>query len=191
MEHLSEEFWSKRYQEDSTGWDLGAISPPIKAYFDQVEDKELSILIPGCGNGHEAIYLHDNGFKNVHVLDLSIEPLNALKARVPSFPHQNIHYGDFFQHNGEYDVIVEQTLFCAIDPELRLKYAENAKRLLGESGKLIGLFFEFEMDGGPPYGGNRQEYLEYFNSCFKSVKFEDCFNSVKPRQGRELFAIMR
>lgn len=190
MEHLSEEFWSQRYKEDNTGWDLGVISPPIKSYFDQVENKDLSILIPGCGNGHEAIYLHENGFKNVHVLDISIEPLNSLRKRIPSFPQKNIHCSDFFQHQGEYDIIVEQTMFCAISPKLRMQYAENVKRLLKSTGKLIGLFFEFELDGGPPYGGNRQEYRGYFNTYFDEVKFEECYNSIKPREGRELFAII-
>ena len=60
-EHLSEEFWSQRYQEGKTGWDLGAASPPLVEYFDQLENKDLSILIPGCGNAHEAEYLHKNG----------------------------------------------------------------------------------------------------------------------------------
>ncbi|HIP32727.1 MAG TPA: SAM-dependent methyltransferase, partial [Crocinitomicaceae bacterium] len=71
MEHLSQEFWSNRYKEESTGWDLGEISPPIKAYFYKVEDKGIKILIPGCGNGHEAEFLHNQGFSNVHVLDFA------------------------------------------------------------------------------------------------------------------------
>ncbi len=191
MEHLSEEFWSNRYKEESTGWDLGVISPPIKAYFNQVEDKDLKILIPGCGNGHEAEYLHSLGFENIHVLDFAREPLDALLGRVEGFPRENTHCDDFFKHDGEYDLIVEQTLFCAIDPKLRVDYAENASRLLKPSGKLIGLFFEFELDGGPPYGGERKEYLNYFTPHFSSVQFEDCYNSIQPRAGRELFGILR
>ena len=38
MERLSKEFWSSRYQHNDTGWDIGEISTPIKAYFDQVLD---------------------------------------------------------------------------------------------------------------------------------------------------------
>ncbi|MBL1279130.1 MAG: methyltransferase domain-containing protein [Fluviicola sp.] len=191
MEHLSEEFWSKRYADESTGWDLGEISRPIKAYFDQVENKELKILIPGCGNGHEAEYLHRQGFANVHVLDFAKAPLDALILRVPTFPKENTHCEDFFKHEGEYDIIVEQTLFCALNPSLRMDYAENAKRLLKPSGKLIGLFFEFELDGGPPFGGDRKEYQKYFEKHFDFVQFEDCYNSIEPRKGRELFGIFK
>lgn len=187
MEHLSEGFWSDRYENDKIGWDLGTISTPLKAYFDQVEDKSLRILIPGCGNGHEAEYLHKSGFKNVHVLDFSKQPLDNLLKRIPDFPIEHIHVGDFFEHENEYDIIVEQTLFCAIDPVLRSKYAENVHRLVGEKGKLIGLLFDAHFDGGPPYGGSKTEYKGYFEKHFSSVQMESCYNSIPPRMGKELF----
>ena len=187
VEHLSKDFWKGRYQLDSTGWDLGEISRPIKEYFDQVEDKSIRILIPGSGNGHEAEYLHQLGFKNVHVLDFASEPLTNLQNRVPSFPIKNIHCGDFFLHEGQYDIIVEQTLFCAIDPRLRQKYAENCSRLLNPEGIVVGLLFMFELDGGPPYGGSKNEYLIYFKNKFSIIKMEKCYNSIQSREGRELF----
>jgi len=190
MEHLSKSFWKSRYNNDTTGWDLGIISPPIKAYFDQVEDKTIRILIPGCGNGHEAEYLYNQGFQNVHVIDLTEEPLENLKMRLSSFPDEQAHVGDFFDHNGEYDVIVEQTMFCAIDPQLRARYADKVYDLLADKGKLIGVMFGVDFDGGPPYGGSKEEYLTYFEK-FSSVKMELCHNSVEPRQGRELFIIVK
>lgn len=189
MEHLSKEFWKSRYQNDTTGWDLGVISSPIKAYFDQVEDKSLRILIPGCGNAHEAEYLFNNGFKNVHVIDLAEEALANLKSRVPAFPDEQLHLGDFFEHQGEYDRIVEQTMFCAIDPKLRQQYANKVYDLLIEGGKLIGVLFDKEFESGPPYGGTKEEYLTYFDQ-FSSLTIEPCYNSVGPRQGGELFVII-
>ena len=51
---LSEKAWDNRYLNNDIGWDLGTVSPPLKAYFDQLENKELKILIPGGGNAHEA-----------------------------------------------------------------------------------------------------------------------------------------
>ncbi len=47
-------FWDNQYQQGNTGWDLKQVSPPLKAYFDQLVDKKLSILIAGCGNAYEA-----------------------------------------------------------------------------------------------------------------------------------------
>jgi methyl halide transferase len=186
MEHLSKNFWKSRYQNDTTGWDLGIISPPIKAYFDQVEDKSVRILIPGCGNGHEAEYLFNNGFKNVHVIDLAEEALANLKSRVPEFPDSQLHLGDFFKHDGEYDIVVEQTMFCAIDPKLRAQYASKVHELLSKGGKLVGLLFDHPFETGPPYGGSKEEYLTYFQE-FTSISIEPCYNSVEPRQGGELF----
>ena len=45
--NLDAEFWENRYRNQETGWDLGTVSPPLKAYIDQLEDKDVAILIPG------------------------------------------------------------------------------------------------------------------------------------------------
>jgi len=68
--------WEKRYQDNETGWDIGSVSRPLQEYFDQLTNKDLRILIPGCGNAHEAAYLHENGFSNVFLVDLASTPLN-------------------------------------------------------------------------------------------------------------------
>ncbi|PWL29566.1 MAG: SAM-dependent methyltransferase [Fluviicola sp. XM-24bin1] len=186
MKHLSEEFWASRYVAGTTGWDLGEVSPPIKAYIDQLTDKSIRILIPGCGNGYEAEYLWNQGFENVHVIDLAKEPLENLQKRCPGIPSGQLHQGDFFDHSGEYDLIFEQTMFCAIDPVLRQKYADKVHELLVPNGKLVGVLFDRHFDGGPPYGGDKEEYVTYF-SAFEKVKMEPCYNSIAPRQGSELF----
>ncbi|MDX1544111.1 MAG: SAM-dependent methyltransferase, partial [Christiangramia sp.] len=49
---MNSEFWSTRYRDNRTGWDIGYISTPLKEYIDQLEDKELKILIPGAGNSY-------------------------------------------------------------------------------------------------------------------------------------------
>jgi hypothetical protein len=54
---LSKDYWNNRYEADEIGWDLKIISPPLKAYIDQLTDKNIRILIPGCGSGYEAEYL--------------------------------------------------------------------------------------------------------------------------------------
>ncbi len=103
---LDQEFWSQKYQSNQLGWDIGEVSPPIKAYIDQLIDKDVSILIPGAGNAYEAAYLLEQGFKNVKVLDIAEEPLANLKERVPAFPKQQMLQEDFFIHEGQYDLIL-------------------------------------------------------------------------------------
>ena len=187
MEKLSSDYWSKRYQESEIGWDLGAVSPPIKEYVDQLEDKNISILIPGCGSGYEGAYLFNLGFKNTFLLDFAAEPLANFKLNNPDFPTSQLIQADFFEHKGKYDLIIEQTLFCAIDPSLRLKYAAKTRELLKPEGKLIGLLFNREFESGPPFGGNKEEYLDYFSTYFSTIYIEKCYNSIAPRLGSELF----
>lgn len=187
MQNLSSDYWNERYKSTNTGWDLGEVSPPIKEYVDQLNDKSIRILIPGCGNAYEAEYLHRKGFTNVHVLDFASEPLVDLQRRVGDFPAEHLHKDDFFAHEGQYDLILEQTLFCAIDPSLRPNYVETVNRLLVSKGKLVGLLFNREFDGGPPFGGKMEEYQALFVKEFDTIKMEPCYNSIAPRLGSELF----
>ncbi len=182
--------WEKRYQEGNTGWDLGEVSTPLKDYFDQLENKELRILIPGAGNAYEAAYLHEKGFNNVFVLDLAPSPLKQFQEKYPDFPSDNLIQANFFDHKEKYDLIVEQTFFCAIDPKHRQEYAKKSHSLLKEKGKLIGLLWSVELNTDkPPFGGNKEEYLGYFQPYFEFKTFENAYNSIRPRADRELFLI--
>lgn len=184
---LSEDYWNSRYIDGSIGWDMGQVSPPIKSYIDQLEDKSIQILIPGAGNSYEAEYLLSKGFSNVNLLDYAETPMMSFLERNLNFPVDQIHIEDFFEHEAKYDLILEQTLFCALDPDLRQKYAIQISNLLNPGGKLVGLMFGCEFEGGPPFGGSLDEYLVYFRSHFRSVEMNPCYNSIKPRQGSELF----
>ncbi len=188
MENLDARFWTAKYINQETGWDLGQVSPPLKAYFDQLKDKDLKILIPGGGNSYEAEYLHAQGFKKVYVADLSEPPLLNLKRRVPTFPDHHLLHTDFFQLKDRFDLIIEQTFFCALNPSLRPKYVRNMSQLLKPSGHLVGLLFDATLNNDkPPFGGNQQEYKVLFSKHFNLEIMEPCHNSIKPRLGSELF----
>jgi SAM-dependent methyltransferase len=186
--NLDEFYWSERYKNLNTQWDIGRVSPPLRAYFNQLTDKSARILIPGCGRAYEAEYLHKAGFVNVFIADFSEWPLRDFLARVPSFPEEHLMHVDFFKIEEKFDLIIEQTMFCAIDPSLRQNYAQKCKDILQENGKLVGLFFEKTFEGGPPFGGSMYEYQTLFSKSFKNVDFKPCYNSIAPRQGSELFA---
>lgn len=183
-------YWSERYLKNQVGWDCGAITPPIKDYIDQLTDKSISILIPGCGSGHEAEYLWMLGFRNVHLLDFAPEALALFSERVRDFPKDQLHCTNFFEHQGKYDLILEQTLFCAINPKDREKYAKKMADLIKPTGKLVGVLFNREFEGGPPFGGSIAEYQHIFQAEFSSVFIEPCYNSIKPREGSEVFIKM-
>ncbi|MCK5638563.1 MAG: SAM-dependent methyltransferase, partial [Flavobacteriaceae bacterium] len=83
-----------------------------------------------------------------------------------------------------------QTFFCSLSPELRSNYVEKMASLLNDNGKLIGLLFDFPLtEEGPPYGGSLSEYMNSFSKEFNTITLERCYNSIKPRDGRELFII--
>ncbi|MDP3466884.1 MAG: methyltransferase domain-containing protein [Daejeonella sp.] len=138
--NLDENFWNERYCLNDTGWDLGQVSPPLKAYIDQLTNKNLKILIPGCGNSYEAEYLLEKGFKNITILDIAPDLVKRLKSKFQLNQNIKIVLGDFFTHKAEYDLILEHTFFCALDPKLRKNYVETMKGLLTEGGKLAGVF---------------------------------------------------
>lgn len=185
---MNKEFWSSRYQEDNIGWDIGHISTPLQGYIDQLQDKNLKILIPGAGNSYEAEYLFEKGFKNIWICEIAKEPIENLKRRLPQFPENQILYNDFFEIDNQFGLILEQTFFCALPVNLRAAYAKKSSELLKQNGKICGVLFNFELTAeGPPFGGNKEEYLTYFSPYFKINIFEACYNSIKPRQGKELF----
>ncbi|GAA4369822.1 methyltransferase domain-containing protein [Hymenobacter saemangeumensis] len=189
-------YWQARYLDGRDAWDTHGITPPLQAYFDQLDVRQQPrILIPGAGRAYEAEYLHRAGFQNVFVADLAREPLAALVERVPEFPKAHLLLADFFQlpKDVPYDLIVEQTFFCALNPKLREAYARQCAGLLRPGGTLAGLLFEGEIGPGtePPFGGSRAEYREYFAPFFEFKHFDTAYNSIKPRAGRELFICLK
>ena len=188
--NINKTYWEQRYENGETGWDTGEVSPPFKAYIDQITNKDLSILIPGCGSAYEAEYLHDNGFHNVTVIDVVGAILEEFIERCPKFPPGNVILGDFFTHIGRYDLILEQTFFSSISPKLRTVYAKKVSDLLVDGGKMAGVLFDFESDTGPPYGGSMQEYEKCFNHLFNVRTLEACHNSNESWQGLEVFIIL-
>ena len=192
QDQLTQSYWNDRYLNDEARWDIGHISTPLKDFIDTLEDKNIRILIPGAGRAHEAIYLHQNGFKNVFVCDWAAEAFVHLKAQTPDFHKEKMLIGDFFELDIEVDLILEQTFFCAIDPALRPKYAEKTASILAENGMLAGLFFGVEFPRvGPPFGGTKADYLPIFEPYFDILEMDFAENSIKPRLGTELFFRMK
>jgi SAM-dependent methyltransferase len=185
---LNEAFWDNRYKTNDTGWDLGNVSMPIKTYIDQLKNKKIKILIPGCGNSYEAEYLYNKGFKNVYLIDISETALSNFKKRVPNFPISHLIHKNYFDLKTTFDLIIEQTFFCAINPNLRLEYAQKGHQLLNKKGKIVGLLFKAPLnDDHPPFGGNKEEYESYFKPYFHIKTMSPCYNSESEREGKELF----
>lgn len=188
---LDEKYWENRYQQKETGWDIGKVSTPLKEYFDQITNKNQHILIPGCGRAYEVAYLFENRFSNIFAADIAQSAKKDFFSRVPQFPLENWMSKGFFEIQEKFDLIIEQTFFCALEPKWREDYVKKMHELLNPHGKLVGLLFEEVPNPvGPPFGGSKNEYLTLFEPYFKILKMEKCYNSIEPRKGRELFFIL-
>lgn len=188
--NLDKAYWENRYKANQIGWNVGYTSTPIKTYIDQLENKSLKILIPGAGNSYEAEHLWNKGFKNIYVLDFAQQPLSNFKDRIPDFPEVQLLNLNFFDLNDHFDLVLEQTFFCALHPNLRKRYVAKMNTLLQPHGKIIGLLFNFELtETGPPFGGSILEYTALFEAFFEIKVLEPSINSIKERKGNELFFI--
>jgi len=189
---LDKNYWNERYQKGETSWDIGYPAPALKEYIDQLDNKNIAILIPGCGNAHEAEYLLKQGFNNVTLIDISSLAAETTKERLSSYGNKlKVIRGDFFELQQKFDLILEQTFFCALDPSLRKNYAEKMYELLKQNGKLVGLLFDRSFEDGPPFGGDTAEYMDLFAPLFDILVMERAYNSIERRAGTEVFIIAR
>ncbi len=187
-EHNEKQYWEQRYETRETQWDIGFASPAITTYIDGILNKDTRILIPGCGNAYEAGYLLEQGFTDITLIDIAAQPIQNLRERFGDFKKNlNIIEGDFFGLGETYDLIIEQTFFCALLPQQRNAYAAKMKTLLKPAGRLVGVLFSKMFEVSPPYGGAQEEYIQLFQQYFGTVEIAECYNSISARAGAELF----
>ena len=193
---LHQGYWETRWQRGETGWDMRQASPPLMNYALQTNPdkrRHMQVLIPGCGNGHEAFALAEAGFAGLTLLDIAPTAVVSIQAQLdthpPAFPARVL-CTDFFEHHDRYDLILEQTFFCALDPVLRTNYVQKMHELLRPGGKLAGVWFDRTFEGGPPFGGSAEEYKMLFAPFFQLHTVAPCYNSIPARVGSEVFMIL-
>jgi SAM-dependent methyltransferase len=184
-------YWNDRYKAGLVGWDLGMPSPPLVHFISTLPSKQIRILIPGAGNAYEADALLQLGFTDITILDYAPDLVEKLRDRYLDFPSVKVVEQNFFDHLGAYDLILEQTFFCALHPNQRPNYCLHMFSLLKEGGTLAGLLFNREFEVSPPFGGSENEYRSLFSTLFDTVRMEPCIHSVEPRLGSELFFELR
>lgn len=191
MSELNASYWNDHFADNHTPWDLGQASPAICSYLSQLTNKNIRVLIPGCGNAHEAGWMLEQGFTDITLVDISeilVEKLQQAYETLPVRP--TVVCSDFFQFSGQFDLIIEQTFFCALDPALREQYVAKMASLLRPGGKIAGLLFNRDFpQAGPPFGGSINAYRQLFSSHLRILCMEPCYNSVQPRAGTECFFI--
>ena len=192
----SSQFWEDIYLADNAGWDLGGPTPVFQKLSETMSAGKICIL--GCGKGYDAVEFSQKGFE-VTAVDFSKTAVHSLKtlALARNVP-VNVIQDDIFsltpKYRNSFDYILEQTCFCAINPNRRIEYEKLVFSLLKYSGKLIGLWFPLDKspeEGGPPYGTKVDEVKSIFSSPWKIEVEEFSDLSIKPRKGREKLIIFK
>lgn len=193
--------WNERYLKGDTPWDKDAPAPPLLEFLEK-RGTDLfgsdTVLVPGCGTGHDVRALAGKGL-NVIGVDVASE---ALK-RASSFDKvgtETYEEADFlslkWQPAETISAIWEHTCFCAIDPSCRTDYAKSCARLLESGEHLIGVFFltpydPGEEEDGPPFATSIDELDETFSPYFERIDGWVPERAYPGREGREWLAVYR
>ena len=93
-------------------------------------------------------------------------------------------------HDRLYDLLIEQTFFCAISPSQRPLYVETVARILKKGGMIAGLFYHTGQEGGPPFNTTRQDIIKHFSDSFEIRELAQAKNSADKRKDKEWLAIL-
>jgi SAM-dependent methyltransferase len=180
--------WEVRYQTHDMPWEKGAPSPGLVDFLaGQARLPRGTVLVPGCGTGHDARLWAAAGFT---VTGCDIAPsairLAEEKTAAAGVSAQFI-LGDFLANAamGTYDWIFEHTLFCAIDPARRDDYVSAVLRRLKAGGSYLAVNYLIPDHDGPPFSTTRQELMDRF-SPHLDLQAEWVPRSYPNRTGLEL-----
>lgn len=194
-EGYTKDDWQHHYETDDLRWDLEGVSPPFARLWENNELLPGKAIIPGCGRGHEVLYLAERGFE-VTAVDFAEGAVALLTQNLRDRGLEaEVLFQDFFELSSDYDqrfdLMLEQTFFCAITPSLRLRYVDTAARLLKSGGLLVGLFYETNEEGGPPFNTTYEDVQSHFSRRFTVERLEKAAHSIERRKDKEWLAFLR
>ncbi len=154
-------FWQQRFDTGNLAWDRGQPSPQLAAWLaDGVLRAGLSVIVPGCGTGHEVAALAAAGCQ-VIALDYTPVAVQRTQQRLHEAGQQAVlHCADVlqWQPSAPCDAVYEQTCLCALHPDHWTGYAAQLRAWIKPGGRLCALFMQARRDGagqglieGPPY----------------------------------------
>ncbi len=186
----NEKFWTQKYQASpSPSWDLDRPHPELKSFLQQLKINKCRILVPGCGLGHDAAFLAEQGHV-VTAMDFSETAIKEAQKRYGHLEHINFVVADIFNppeiYLKSFDLIFEHTLYCAISPDQRDQLVHTYEKYLDETGHLLAIFFVVPKREGPYFGSSEWEVREKLQKRFKFYYWTRLKHSPDWRNGAEL-----
>ncbi|MGD1851987.1 MAG: methyltransferase [Cyanophyceae cyanobacterium] len=196
--------WNQRYKDQDTGWDLGQPSPVLAAFLPEylkqnnLLERSPKAAVVGCGRGHDARFIAKLGIETVGFDFAPLAVKEAWKlARRSQLTEKQLRFEemDIFavspELQGQFDLVIEHTCFCAINPDRRADYVASVRSLLKPNGQLIGVFYTHNRPGGPPFGTNEAQILDVFLPKFKREFWQLSDHSIGRREGNEHVGVFR
>lgn len=173
---MSHQYWEDLYQRGETHWDKGEASPGLEDFLAAFSSKrgssKGSVLVPGCGTGHDVRAWARHGF-GATGFDIAPSAIDTAARRATAEGLQaRFLRGDFLRDAPfqPFDWIFEHTLFCAIQPAERSHYVEAVSRWLAPHGRFLAIFYLIPDKDGPPFGSTREEIRERFDPHFELLE---------------------
>jgi methyl halide transferase len=185
-------YWNQLFLDGQDGWELGRPTPPLARWFTLNPPRGKRVLVVGAGRGNEARFLAHLGAQ-VTAVDFAEEAVASMRAlaAVENLTLDIRHQDLFTLGKGEWELVVEHTCFCAIDPSRRDEYVAAVADALVPGGELVGLFYDHGRPGGPPFTTDIGELERRFAARFDWISDERPPDSVAARQGHELLVRLR
>tara|TARA_Y100001970_G_C14133593_1_gene803073 strand:+ start:831 stop:1433 length:603 start_codon:yes stop_codon:yes gene_type:complete len=189
-------FWEDIYLENDARWDLGGVTPVFERVSEEIRIGKVCII--GCGRGYDAIMFAKKSFEvtAIDFADTAISDLKKMSQENEVYIEtlkENV-FNISFKYHGQYDYVIEQTCFCAINPNRRKEYEEVVFQLLKPNALLIGLWFPLDkskLDGGPPYGVDTEEIENLFSKRWYKEREEFPSDSILTRKDREKLIVFK
>jgi SAM-dependent methyltransferase len=185
--------WNQRYAEGRTFWDLGGPPPALRRLLAE-DRRRRRVMVPGAGRGHDAIAWAEAGHD---VVAVDFAPLAVAVARELASVRgvtMEVLEGDIFalpaSLEGSFDLVWEQTCFCAIPVERRGDYARAMAAVLRPGGQLVALLWNHGNAGGPPFDVRREDVERVFSPLFSVERIDVVTDSIAGRTP-ELLASLR
>jgi SAM-dependent methyltransferase len=185
------DFWDTRFRDGVTPWDAGGV-PRQLAVWIQNKKSPLSVLIPGCGRGHEVRLFAEHGHDAL-AIDFSDAAIEAAGRELKEWSRL-VKKADFFGFETEpFDLVYERAFLCALPRSLWPAWGKRMAELVRPGGELAGFFYIDDNERGPPFGISHQGLKDLLGQAFELTQNQavPAAQSLRVFQGKEIWQVWK
>jgi len=194
------DYWNRIYEDEGRpGWDMAGATPVMGEALEHAAALGLtpgaSIVVPGCGYGHDAAGLDALGYA---VTGLDFAPLAIQGARSRYGDRIAWSQADWFSAargeagTGPWDAIFDHTCFVAMDLARRADYVQACAHHLEPGGLWMAvLFHDVQGRPGPPHAISMEKCRALVEPRFEILHLAHATSSHPRRAGREFLMVAK